>query len=92
MQENVKIAVEQANLSNVYSDVSGVADEVNIHVGEMFTGSPAMGIKIINTSNLKVVVDIPENYLSRIKKGTGVQVVVADIHKTYNSAISLISQ
>ena len=92
MQENVKVAEQQASLSNVYSDVSGVADEVNIHIGEMFTGSPAMGIKIINTSNLKVVVDIPENYLSRVKKGTGVQVVVADINKTYNTAISLISQ
>ena len=92
MQENVKIAQEQASLSNVYSDVSGVADEVNIHVGEMFTGSPAMGIKIVNTSSLKVVVDIPENYLSRVRKGTSVQVVVADINKTYNTVISLISQ
>ena len=92
MQANVKTAQEQANLSNVYSDVSGVADEVNIHVGETFTGSPMSGIKIINTSNLKVVVDIPENYLSRVKKGTHVQIVVADVNKTYNTAISIISQ
>ncbi len=92
MQANVKTAQEQANLSNVYSDVSGVADEVNIHVGETFTGSPMAGIKIINTSNLKVVVDIPENYLSRVKKGTPVQVVVPDVNKTYNTAISIISQ
>ena len=92
MQANVKTAQEQANLSNVYSDVSGVADEVNIHVGETFTGSPMAGIKIINTSNLKVVVDIPENYLSRVKKGTPVQVVVPDVNKTYNTVISIISQ
>ena len=92
MQANVKTAQEQANLSNVYSDVSGVADEVNIHVGETFTGSQMAGIKIINTSNLKVVVDIPENYLSRVKKGTPVQVVVPDVNKTYNTAISIISQ
>lgn len=92
MQENVKIAEQQLNLSNVYSDVSGVADEVNIHVGETFTGSPMAGIKIINTNNLKVVTDIPENYVSRIKRGTTVQVVVPDINKTYNSTISLISQ
>jgi membrane fusion protein (multidrug efflux system) len=76
----------------VYSDVSGVADEVNIHVGETFTGSPMAGIKIINTSNLKVVVDIPENYLSRVKKGTHVQIVVPDVSKTFNTSISIISQ
>ena len=92
MQANVQSAQEQANLSNVYSDVSGVADEVNIHVGETFTGSPMAGIKIINTSNLKVVVDIPENYLSRVRKGTHVQIVVPDVAKTFNTAISIISQ
>lgn len=92
MQENVKIAQEQLNLSNVYSNVSGVAEEVNIHVGETFTGSPMAGIKIINTSSLKVVTDVPENYLSRIKRGTSVQVVVADINRSYSSTISLISQ
>ena len=91
-QENVKIAQEQAGLSNVYSDVSGVADEVNIHVGETFTGSPMAGIKIINTSALKVVTDIPENYLSRVKKGTSIQVVIPDINRSYPSSISVISQ
>lgn len=92
MNENVKTAQQQANLSNVFSDVSGVADEVNIHVGETFTGSPMAGIKIINTSSLKVVTEIPENYLSRVKKGTTVQIVVPDVNKTYNSTISVISQ
>lgn len=92
MDENVTLAQQQANLSNVYSDVSGVADEVNIHVGETFTGSPMSGIKIINTSSLKVVTDIPENYLNRVKQGTHVRIVVADVNKTFNSVISLISQ
>ena len=62
-QENVKAAEEQLSTTNVISHVSGVAEEVNIHVGEMFTGAPTAGIKIVNTSNLKVVTDIPENYL-----------------------------
>lgn len=92
MQENVKVAQEQVNLSNVYSDVAGVADEVNIHVGETFTGNPMAGIKIINTSALKVVTDIPENYLTRVRKGTAVQVVIPDVNRSYSSAISLISQ
>ena len=92
MQENVKIAQEQSNLNNVYSDVSGIAEEVNIHVGETFTGSPMAGIKIVNTSNLKAVTDIPENYLNRVKKGTPAQVVIADINRSYPTSISLISQ
>ncbi|GEO09417.1 efflux RND transporter periplasmic adaptor subunit [Segetibacter aerophilus] len=91
-QENIRVAEAQLATTNVVSNVSGVADEVNIHVGEMFTGAPTAGIKIVNTSNLKVVTDVPENYLSRIKKGTPVLISVPDINKTYTSKISLISQ
>ena len=91
-QENVKAAVEQMNTSNVVSNVDGVADEVNIHVGETFTGSPMMGIKIVNTSRLKVVTDIPENYISKISKGTPVVISIPDLGKTYNSTVSVVSQ
>lgn len=91
-QENIKAAQEQLNTTSVVSNVSGIADEVNIHVGELFTGAPNAGIKIVNTSNLKVVTDIPENYLSRVSKGTPVLISVPDINKTYKSVISLISQ
>jgi RND family efflux transporter MFP subunit len=91
-QENVKAAQEQLATTNVISHVSGVADEVSIHVGEMFTGAPTQGIKIVNTSNLKVVTDIPENYLSRVSKGTPVLISIPDVNKTFNSRISLISQ
>jgi RND family efflux transporter MFP subunit len=69
-----------------------VADEVNIHVGEMFTGAPTSGIKIVNTRNLKVVTDIPENYLGRVSKGTPVIVSIPDVNKTYKTSISLLSQ
>ncbi len=92
--EQVQLAVVQANTANVYSDVSGIADIVNIRVGETFTGMTAQGpqIKIVNNSNLKVVSTIPENYISRLKKGTPVVVAVADLNKSYNTSISLISQ
>jgi RND family efflux transporter MFP subunit len=90
--ENIKAAEEQLKTTNVVSNVSGVADEVNIHVGETFTGSPMAGIKIVNTSSLKVITDIPENYLSRVSKGTPVVISVPDINKTFNSTISVVSQ
>ena len=92
--ENVKVAVEQMNTTNVYSDVSGIADIVNIRVGETFQGMTAMGpqIKIVNTSNLKVVTNVPENYLTRIHKGSQVEITIPDANKKVNSTISLISQ
>lgn len=88
--EQVKTMQEQLNTANVYSDVSGIADVVTVRLGESF---PGMGqIKIVNTSSLKVVVNVPENYLTRMHKGSPVVINIPDANKVVNSTISLISQ
>ena len=92
LEKQIGVLKEQLSTSNVYAEVTGIADEVNIRVGETFTGNPAMGIKIVNTSRLKAVVDIPENYLSRVSKGTKVLVQVPDLSKKYDAVITLIGQ
>ena len=92
--EQVKTLQEQLNTANVYSDVNGIADIVNIRVGETFSGMGATGpqIKIVNTSSLKVVTNVPENYLTRIHKGSPVEITIPDANKKVSTTISLISQ
>lgn len=94
-EESIKVLNEQLNTSNVYSDVNGIADVVNIRVGETFSGMGAMGaqIKIVNTSSLKIVISVPENYLTRIKKGSAVLYSIHDANlKDLPSTISVVSQ
>jgi membrane fusion protein, multidrug efflux system len=90
-RENIKIYDEQLRATNVYSDVNGVAEQVNVRVGETFMGM--MGaipqIQIVNNSSLKVEAAIPENYASRVKVGSPVTVILPDANKTYTSTISL---
>ena len=96
--EQAKVAKEQLNTSNVYSDVSGVVEQVNVRVGEMFVGvaqggnGPMYQIKIVNTSALKVITSIPENYISRLRTGTAAEITIPDFNVVYNSSVSLISQ
>ena len=92
IQENIKSAEEQWKMSNIYSNVDGIADEVNVRVGETFSGVSAQGpqIKIVNNSQLKVVGTIPENYLSNVKTGTDVIINVPDINRTFNAKISFV--
>lgn len=93
--EQVKLAQEQMNTANVYSDVNGVADEVNIRVGETFQGMTGQGqpqIKIVNTSNLKVVTNIAENYMTKLRTGSPVVISLPDVNKNYNSTLSFIGQ
>ncbi len=93
--EQVKVAIEQLNTANVYSDVSGVADHVNVRIGETFVGATQMGgqIVIINKNTLKVKVNVPENYLTRLRTGTPVLINIPDAQKVnIPSSISLIGQ
>ncbi len=92
--EQVQLAIEQVKTTNVFSDVNGVADIVNIRVGETFQGMTAAGpqIKIVNTSTLKVVTSVPENYLTRLHKGSVVEINIPDANKTVTSKLSVISQ
>lgn len=83
---------EQWNYSNIYAEISGVVEVVNIHVGEMFTGNPQATISIVNPDDLKAVVDVPENYLSSVKKGTAVVIEIPDANKQFKSTVSLVSQ
>lgn len=94
LQAQVSSAQALANQGNVYSDVNGVVDEITAHVGETFTGNPATGgyIKIVNKSDLKITVTVPENYANKILKGTAVEVNIPDVTKSFNTTISYISQ
>ena len=87
-QENLKTAQEQVNFTNVYSDVDGVAEDVNVRVGEFFTPS-ALQIKIVNTNNLKVTANVPENYTTSVNEGDSILVVFPDINKTIKARISV---
>ncbi len=92
VQANVNAALTSANQSNVYSDVNGVVDEITAHVGETFTAGVGGYIKIVNKSDLKITVTVPENYATKIQKGTAVQVEIPDINKSFNTTISFLSQ
>lgn len=91
VQENIKTLEEQLNFTSVYSDVDGVAEEVNVRVGEMFVGAVAgvPQIKIVNTGNLKVTTQVPENYITKVNTGDSVLVGFPDINKNITAKISL---
>ncbi|ULQ55169.1 efflux RND transporter periplasmic adaptor subunit [Flavihumibacter rivuli] len=88
-ERQIDILNEQLAMTNVYAEQGGIADEVNIRVGETFTGSPMAGIRIVNTSSLKVLAQVPENYLDRVKVGSKLMVNLPDINRTVASKVSV---
>jgi membrane fusion protein (multidrug efflux system) len=93
-QKQIDLINEQLSYTNVLAETAGVVETVTIRVGETFSAASASmaGITIVNPSDLKVTVSIPENYLPRVKKGTPVVIEIPDLGKTFNSSISHVSQ
>lgn len=90
---NKQIATLQESwkTSFVYAPTSGLADVVDIKQGEIFNGYTAMGpqIRIVNTTSMKVVTEVPENYQKRVAKGSKVEISIPDIAKTFSSTIKV---
>lgn len=89
LKKQLGILQQQAGLMTVKAPMSGVADQVNVRVGELFVGNTAMGpqIRIVNTSNLKVVAEVPENYLGRIGEGSRLQITLPDLNQSFESRV-----
>jgi membrane fusion protein (multidrug efflux system) len=87
-QKQVDFVNKQIELTNVYADISGVADNVNIRLGEFFNGNNQ--IRIVNTNELKAVAQVPENYLGKVKVGSNMKVVIPELNnKTIDTKISV---
>ena len=88
IEKQIATAKEQSSFSNVHAPISGVAETVNIKVGEFFQGGPQ--IRIVNTNDLKIVTQVPENYLERVSVGSKVLVNFPDLGtKTFTTKVAV---
>ena len=81
-------------MTNVRSEVDGYVEQLNLRAGETFAGfvGSVPQIMIVNSSSLKVVTEVPENYLESIHKGSPVEIRLPDVDLQFSSVISLMSQ
>jgi len=95
LQGNIATLQKQAALMTVTAPQSGIADIVNVRVGETFVGATAAGpqIRIVNTGDLKIKANIPENYLGDVKVGSPIEVVLPDENnRMVNATVSVVNK
>lgn len=89
LNKNKELLTLQLDKTNVYAPVSGEVERVVLQGGEL--ASPGMPIvMMIDMSNLKVVVDLPEKYLTTIKRGQRIDVHFPALNKDMTLPVSLI--
>jgi membrane fusion protein (multidrug efflux system) len=86
--EQLGMAKDQLAYTTVRSDVDGVAEEVNIKVGEIFMG--AGQLKIVNIDRLKLTSQVPENYAGKVKAGTDITLFFPDLDKSIDTKLSVV--
>lgn len=95
LQKQIGILQKQISLMTVTAPTSGVADQVNVRVGEIFVGATAAGpqIRIVNTGNLKVTAAVPENYLSRVNIGSKLEVILPEENnRTITATVNVVQK
>jgi membrane fusion protein (multidrug efflux system) len=95
LQKQIGILQKQAGLMTVTAPTSGVADQVNVRVGELFVGSTLGGpqIRIVNTGNLKITTAVPENYLNRVNMGSKLEVVLPEENnRTLTATVNVVQK
>jgi len=96
LQGNIGTLHRQAALMTVTAPQSGVADIVNIRVGEILSPQQlptAPQIRIVNTSDLKIRANIPENYMGSVKVGSPLEVVLPDENnRVVNATVTVVGR
>jgi len=82
---------EQLTTSRIVSPIAGFTDNVGAKVGEM--AMPGMPLTtIVNNSDMRIVVDLAETYISSVSSGDPVKVMFGDINDSLVTRISTVSR
>ncbi len=93
--ESIEKSMETVKLQlakkDVFAPMSGYADKIFLKQGEM--ASPGMPIiQILNTGSVKIVADVPENYLSSIKRGDYVDIHFPALEKDMKKKVTMVGR
>ena len=91
LEKRLKTLEEQYKMTKIFAPLSGTVDEILIKEGEM--AAAGMGaIRVVQLSNLKIVVDLSEVYISRVNNGDLVHVSIPVIDREFDLRVDAVSQ
>lgn len=88
LQSSVNRLKSQLNKTVVRAPFSGVVDDVISEQGEVVNPGQNQLFRLISLDNMYVEADVPENYLSKISKGTEVKVNIGSVGREFEGKIS----
>jgi len=91
LEKRLATLQEQLNLTWITAPIDGTVDEVRIKEGEM--AAAGMGaFRLVQLARLKIIAELSENFIARVKTGDPVSVSVPVLGRTFDSRVSAVSQ
>ena len=81
----------QLDLTRIKAPVSGTVDQVYLKLGQ----STAMGmpaVRVVNFDDLRVITDLSESYVSRVREGATVELEFKDINASSEGRIAYVAR
>lgn len=91
LESSVNQLKSQLNKTVVRAPFSGVIDEVISEQGEVVNPGQNQLFRLISLDKMYVEAEVPENYLSKIEKGTDVKVKISSVGKEFSGKVSQVS-
>lgn len=91
LEKSLETLEFQLTKSDVYAPISGVVENVLLQSGEVTApGQPI--VQILNTNKLKVVANVPENYLQAVQLGEPVTIQFPALNQEQTARVSMIGR
>lgn len=91
LEKQVASLEEQNEMTKIKAPVSGTVDEVTVKAGENIApGMPA--VRVVNTSNLKLIASVSEAFVTQIKKGNKVVVSIPELGKDMEAKVTFVGR
>lgn len=87
LEKKMATLQQQLDMSKIKSPIKGIVDAIDIKLGQAtMPGLPA--IRVVNLCNLKVKGEVAESYVSKVKKGNDVEIILPDMQDTFKAKIT----
>jgi membrane fusion protein, multidrug efflux system len=91
LEKQIASLQEQSEMTRIKAPITGTIDEIHVKVGENIApGMPAA--RVVNSNDLKLVASISEAYISDVKKGNKVIIIVPELKKEIIGTVAFVSK
>ncbi len=93
LEKQMTAQLTQLEMTKIKAPVSGIVDEVRLKVGDMAAPSALMpGIRIVNSSNLKIKARLSDTEFGKIKQGDKVQIEFPNTGKVIDEKVGYVQR